>query len=77
MLELETNKGMFIGYVNLYKHMKENNINEIEIISISYYSKHLEFIRDNASTLYKSFFQPFKGNAIRIYTFEEIKQIVY
>ena len=35
------------------------------------YSKHLEFLRDDASALYKSFFQE-----LRIYTFEEIKKTI-
>ena len=56
MLELETNKGIFNGYVNLYNYMEENNMNEIEIISVSFYSKNLEFLKNNATALYKSFF---------------------
>ncbi|MFW2500380.1 hypothetical protein [Clostridium diolis] len=71
MLEIETNKGMFIGYVNLYNYMLENNINEINIINIKFSSKHLEFLRDNARDLFKSLFQD-----LRTYTFEEIKDIV-
>ncbi|CUU47088.1 hypothetical protein [Clostridium beijerinckii] len=71
MLEIETNKGMFIGYVNLYNYMLENNINEINIINIKFSSEHLEFLRDNARDLFKSLFQD-----LRTYTIEEIKDIV-
>lgn len=71
MLEIETNKGMFMGYVNLYDYMLENNINEIKIINIKFSSEHLEFLRDNAIDLFKSLFQD-----LRIYTIEEIKNIV-
>lgn len=71
MLQIKTNKGIFDGYVSLYEYMKENNLNEVEIISVKLYSEHLEFLRDNASALYKSFFQE-----LRVYTFEEIFKIV-
>jgi|GEM_PF-3770308 len=71
MLVIKTNKGIFDGYVNLYKYMSENNLNEIEIISVNFYSEHLEFLRDNASVLYKSLFQ-----YLRKYSFDEIEKIV-
>ena len=47
-------------------------MNEIEIISVSFYSKNLEFLKNNATALYKSFFQ-----SIKVHTLEEIKNIVY
>jgi len=72
MLEIKTSEGAFDGYVNLYNHMKENNLNEVIIISISFYSEHLESLRDNAINLFNSFFQN-----LGAYTMEQIKEIVY